>query len=67
MKKEKYTADRLLDVIASYYRMIQRSGAEYPAVVLDDIQKSIVHVLNKNGYNGRYKKYMEEGANNEIL
>lgn len=63
MKIEKYTAEQLLDVIASYYRMIQRSGAEYPAVVLDDIQKSIVHVLNKNGYNGRYKKYMEAREN----
>jgi hypothetical protein len=65
MKIEKYTAEQLLDVIASYYRMIQRSGAEYPAVVLDDIQKSIVHVLNKNGYNGRYKKYMEEAREND--
>lgn len=64
MKIEKYTAEQLLDVLGSYFRMIQRSGEEYPAVVLDDIQKSIVHVLNKNGYNGRYKKYME-AANND--
>lgn len=59
MKKEKYTKDQLLDVLASYYRMIQRSGAEFPTVVIDDIEKSIIHVLKKNDYNGRYKKYME--------
>jgi hypothetical protein len=64
MKNEKYTAEQLLDVLGSYFRMIQRYGEEYLAVALDDIQKSILHVLNKNGYNGRSKKYMEEGANN---
>jgi hypothetical protein len=63
MKIEKYTAEQLLDVIASYYRMIRRSGAEYPAVVLDDIQKSTAGVLKANGYNGRYKKYMEAREN----
>lgn len=63
MKIEKYTAEQLLDVLGGYFRMIQHSGGEYPAVVLDDITKSIVHVLNKNGYNGRYKKYMEAREN----
>lgn len=64
MKIEKYTAEQLLDILGSYYRMIQRSGEDFPAVVIDDIQKSIIHVLNTNGYNGRYKKFMEEAANN---
>jgi hypothetical protein len=63
MKKEKYTTEQLIDVLASYYRMIQRSGAEYPAVVLDDIQKSTAAVLRANDYNGYYKKFMEAAQN----
>lgn len=39
--------------------MAQRSGAEYPAVVLDDIQKSAAAVLRANDYGGYYKKFLE--------
>ena len=44
-----YTKDQLLDVIKSYKKQIERSGKEYPTVVLDDISKSIDYVLKKNG------------------
>jgi hypothetical protein len=50
MKKKKYTADQLLQVIKSYYSMIQRSGENFPTVVLDDIQKSAEYVLQKNDW-----------------
>lgn len=56
MKKDDYTKDVLLDVLGSYLRMINRSGDEYGAVVLQDIKASIKHVLKINGYTGRYKE-----------
>ena len=56
MKKEQYTVPVLLDVIASYQRMIERSGKEYPTVVLSDIDASIKAVLRVCEYNGRYAK-----------
>ena len=59
MKKQKYTAEQLLDVFGSYYRMIQRSAEEYPTVVISDIKASITGVLKANDYNGYYKKFME--------
>jgi hypothetical protein len=59
MKKEHYTKEILLDVMGSYLRQIERGGAEYPVVVLNDIKKSINHVLKINDYNGRYKNSME--------
>jgi hypothetical protein len=59
MKKEQYTTDQLLNIIGSYLCMIKRNGGPCPAVVLDDIEKSTIHVLKQNDYNGRYKKYME--------
>lgn len=48
MKKE-HTRGELLDVLAAYLRMIRRSGRSYPTVVLDDLEKSLLHVLHKNG------------------
>ena len=56
MKKEQYTVPVLLDVIASYQRMIERSGKEYSTVVLSDIDASIKSVLRVCEYNGRYAK-----------
>ncbi len=49
MKKEKYTTDQLLNVIKSYYILIQRGGRDFPAVVLDDISKSAKNILKTNG------------------
>lgn len=42
------TREQLLDIMSSYLRMIERDNGEYPAVVLDDIAKSIKYVLEKN-------------------
>lgn len=50
MKKSDYTKETLLDVLSSYHRMIERSGEEYPTVVLGDIKKSIESVLRVNEY-----------------
>ena len=50
MKKQKYTAEQLLNVIKSYYILIQRGGEDFPATVLDDIQKSARYVLEKNDW-----------------
>ncbi len=47
MKKTEYTRAELLDVLRSYKRQIERDGGEFPAVVLDDIEKSITHVLKE--------------------
>jgi hypothetical protein len=42
--KTEYTREILLEILEGYKKMIERSGAEYPTVVLDDIAKSIDHV-----------------------
>lgn len=60
MKKEQYTTAQLLDIMGAYLGMIKRNDKKYLTVVVDDIEKSITHVLKINDYNGRYKKYMEE-------
>lgn len=39
----------LLDLLAGYLRMIRRSGRSFPAVTLDDLEKSLLHVLHENG------------------
>lgn len=39
----------LLDILKSYLTMIERSGKEYPTVVLGDITASIKYVLKENG------------------
>lgn len=44
---EKYTAAALLDILAAYKRMIDHDDGKYPAVILDDINKSIAHVLGE--------------------
>ena len=41
-------SDMLLRIIEGYGRMIDRSGKEFPTVVLDDIRKSIDFVIEKN-------------------
>ena len=45
----KYTNEQLLQILASYARMIDRDGRKYNGVVLDDIRKSIAFVLSQNG------------------
>lgn len=54
MKASDYTKPVLLDVLGSYLRMIERSGDEYPTVVLNDIRSSIKFVLKTNNYDGKY-------------
>lgn len=49
INKEHYTIDVLLDVMESYKRQIDRSGKEYPSVVLSDIAGSIEFVLKNCG------------------
>ena len=49
IREKQYTREQLLDVINDYLKMINRSGSEFPTVVLDDIAKSIQHVLRENG------------------
>lgn len=56
---EKYSAFDLLDIMGGYLAHIKRDGDEFPTVVIDDLQKSMVYVLKKNGYNGRYAAYLE--------
>lgn len=60
MNAEKYSAFDLLDVMGGYLVQIKRSGDEFPTVVIDDLQKSMIYVLKKNGYNGRYAAYLED-------
>lgn len=66
MKKEHYTTEQLLNVIKSYYVMIQRGGRDFPAVVLDDISKSAQSVLKTNGIEN-IKYNINGGLKNEIL
>lgn len=66
MKKEKYTTGQLLEVIKSYYILIQRGGRDFPAVVLDDISKSAKGVLKQNGIEN-IKYNINGGLKNEIL
>lgn len=42
---EPYPRQILLEVMESYVRMIERSGKEYPTVVLGDIKASITGIL----------------------
>ena len=44
-----YTREQLLSVLESYSKMIKRNGKDYPTVTLDDIEKSLEYVLEKNG------------------
>ena len=50
VREYQYTKEQLLDVMNAYLIQIERNGKEYPAVVLDDIKKSIRYVLEKNRY-----------------
>lgn len=40
-----YTREALIEILEAYKRLIDRNGEEFPTVVLDDISKSITHVL----------------------
>ena len=43
--KTEYTREQLIEILRAYKKQIERSGAEFPTVVLDDIEKSITAVL----------------------
>jgi hypothetical protein len=60
MKIEKYSAFDLLDIMGGYLAHIKRDGDEFPTVVVDDLRKSMIYVLEKNGYNGRYAAYLKD-------
>lgn len=45
--KTEYTREILLEILEGYKKMIERGGRDFPAVVLDDIEKSINHVLKE--------------------
>ena len=62
MKKKEYTREQLLDVLGSYLCMINRSGDEFPTVVLSDIKASCKTVLKANSYNGRYAGHLNEDS-----
>ena len=42
-----YNRYQLIDILNSYKKLIERDNGQHPAVVLDDIYKSIVHVLKE--------------------
>ena len=50
MKYEQYTREQLLEILCSYKRMINNNKNDYPTVLIDDLEKSITHVLEKNNY-----------------
>lgn len=62
---KKYTNGDLLAVIKAYYILTKRGG-DYPAVALDDIQKSAAHILKSNGITN-ITYYINGGVKNEIL
>ena len=43
----KYTNDQLIGILKNYLTLIESNRGQYPAVVLDDIHKSIIHVLKE--------------------
>jgi hypothetical protein len=45
--KTEYTRAELLDILRAYKRLIERGKKDFPTVVLDDIDKSITHVLKE--------------------
>lgn len=55
--EKSYTREDLLEVLASYDRMIDRNAKEYPTACLSDIQASIQFVLEANQYENQYKSY----------
>ena len=55
---KQYDRETLLHVLYSYKILIERNK-DYPTVLIDDIEKSINHVLNVNNYGAR--DYSEHG------
>ena len=55
----KYSAFDLLDVMGGYLVHIMRDGDDFPTVVIDDLKKSMIYVLEENDYNGRYAAYLK--------
>lgn len=55
--EKSYTREELLEVLASYDRMIDRNAKKYPTVCLSDIQASIQFVLGVSQYENQYKSY----------
>lgn len=60
MIKAVYTKDVLLDIIGGYLKQIERSGKEYPTVVLSDLKASMEYVLKVNEYDGKHKDYLSK-------
>lgn len=48
--EEEQTKEELLDIIASYVRMIDNDQYNYPAAVLGDIKASALYILERNKY-----------------
>jgi hypothetical protein len=53
---KQYTAENLLDILASYVRMIERDNEEHAAVILDDIYHSIKFILKENKIRAKYEE-----------
>ena len=60
MIKAVYTKDVLLDIIGGYLKQIERSGKQYPTVVLSDLKASMEYVLKVNEYDGKHKDYLSK-------
>ena len=48
--EKEQTREELLDVIASYLKMIERDDYTYPTAVLCDIKASCKYILERNKY-----------------
>lgn len=63
MKAKHQDRETLLYILYSYKIMIERSAADFPRVVLDDLQKSIDYVLTRNEYTAAdYKNHRTKGG-----
>ena len=50
MKLRIYSSETLLYILFSYKRLIERNKDTAPTVLIDDLEKSIDYILEKNGY-----------------
>ena len=57
MKNKQLTRDELLKVLQSYAGMIERSGEDFPGVVLDDIHASVKGILRDNAPDLKVKNW----------
>lgn len=60
--KKQYDRETLLHVLYSYKILIERNKKDFPTVLIDDLEKSINHVLNVNNYSATdYSEYRRRG------